>query len=354
MKISTLIRQFFLGQQRWGDALQRFIKQVKLQTHSKINTIRPLLRKLVMPSNSLKGLKNIFVPDDSVELQEKLTTIWFTVGYANASDLVKFISNPKLAVLSLMGRAGFDARTNQVWLRDDPLHLKRAQMLLKRLDAPAAQVLIKAKVINIDRHSVRSLGINMDAKASGENRFDSAGLMLSPVINLMGHARLNMRLNALEKKGLAGVVASPELIAVNGEAASIESGQEVPYQQITKSGGTSVTFKKAVLRLKVVPKIMPNQKVLLNLSVSQDKVSSLAVQGVPAIQTQRLQTQIILRNKETAVLGGIFEHKKSLQEGGVPVIGRLPILGRLFRHKHRAAEGRMLLIFVTPMIMTPA
>ncbi|MCX7124943.1 MAG: hypothetical protein NTU49_04165 [Gammaproteobacteria bacterium] len=131
----------------------------------------------------------------------------------------------------------------------------------------------------------------------------------------------------------------------------MESGAEVPYQEVTLSGGTSVSFKKAVLCLKVTPKRMPNNHILLHIALNQDKVSALTVNGVPAIETQQITTQVVVKNHQTIVLGGILETTHANQKEGLPIADKIPILGELFTHNTTMTKQQELLIFITPSEM---
>ena len=133
----------------------------------------------------------------------------------------------------------------------------------------------------------------------------------------------------------------------------IESGAEVPYQEATSSGATSVSFKKAVLRLQVTPQRMPNNYILLHIALNQDKVSDLTVNGVPAIQTQQITTQVVMKNNETIVLGGILETSRAKQQQGIPIVDKIPMIGELFKHHENRTKQQELLIFITPSMMKP-
>ena len=162
---------------------------------------------------------------------------------------------------------------------------------------------------------------------------------------------LEATLTALEQSGHAQLISDPQIVTLDKHTALIEAGQEVPYQQTTEGGGTSIAFKKAVLRLQVTPEIQSPKSVLLHLTINQDEVSDLTVNGVPAINTQQLKTQVYMKNRETLVLGGVVQENKSDQHEGLPFLSKIPYLGVLFRYQKRTADRKQLLIFVTPVIM---
>lgn len=228
--------------------------------------------------------------------------------------------------------------------------------------APKRQILIKAHIVNIDHNYTRELGLSfstssgtlatvggfqMNLPAPGA---DSSDLVI-PIVALGQGILLEATLNALEKSGHAQLISDPQLVTLDGQPAVIESGEEVPYQQSTENGGTSVAFKKAVLRLQVTPEIQSPQTVLLHLLINQDHVSELTINGVPAISTQQLKTQVVMKNHNTLVLGGIMEENKSAQRQGVPFLSKIPLLGALFRYQKQSNDRKQLLIFVTPILL---
>ena len=295
-------------------------------------------------------------------LSPQMHNAFIPIYYANATSLAKLLSNKKWHLLSAQGQISADKRSNLLYIRDIAKNLKQIKQVIAHFDKPVAQVLIKARIVNIDDNYIKSLGVifhgvietahssdqlNMNYPALSTEK----GTFTIPIIKLKDGSLLDMQLDALEKEGRAELVSSPELMTINRKPAVIEAGEDVPYQETTSSGATSVAFKKAVLRLKVVPNIMPHHYILLHLTVNQDKVSALSVNGVPAIQTQQLDTQVLVKNRQTVVLGGIYEQMNSKQQGGIPILRKLPLLGALFRHTEQTREHKELLIFVTPEII---
>lgn len=223
------------------------------------------------------------------------------------------------------------------------------------------QILIKAHIVNIDRSYSHELGV---AFGANNGTLKSAGGFYMnlptpedshftlPIAELAQGILLEATLTALEKSGHAQLISDPQIVTLDKQAAVIEAGQEVPYQQSTEGGGTSIAFKKAVLRLQVTPEIQSEKKVLLRLTINQDQVSDLTVNGVPAINTQQLQTQIYMQNQQTLVLGGVIQENKSIQNEGIPFLSKIPYLGALFRYQKHSTEHKQLLIFVTPVILS--
>lgn len=161
---------------------------------------------------------------------------------------------------------------------------------------------------------------------------------------------LNLELSALETDQRGKVVSSPRVTTANQQKAIIEQGTEIPYQQATSSGATSVSFKKASLSLEVTPQITPDEKIIMDLEVKKDRVGQVFV-GVPSIDTQRVQTQVLVANGETAVLGGIYEQTERNDVDKVPFFGDLPFIGHAFKRRIKQNDKTELLIFITPRVM---
>jgi Type II secretory pathway, component HofQ len=183
----------------------------------------------------------------------------------------------------------------------------------------------------------------------------SASSMAFQVAKLGNDLLLDLELTALESERKAEIVSSPRLITTNKKAAYIEQGTELPYLEASSSGAVAVSFKKAVLSLSVTPQITPDNTLVLDLKLTQDMPEKSVVAGkgeAMSISTKRINTQVLARNGETVVLGGIFQHTMINKETKVPLLGDIPLLGGLFRHQLKDHAKRELLIFVTPKIVT--
>ena len=338
---------------------------VEKQLHQARESVKNkmIVSRVTFPKRSdfPKNIKPVF---NEYQHALSLSSRFFHVHYAKACDLNVFLIKKGESVLSARGKSQCDARSNSLWVEDDVQSLKRVAGLIHQLDVPVPQLLIKARIVNINNQAITKLGIHFISQADPGGltqhgflmrfpRVDtSMGSLTVPLAHLGGDMLLDMQLDALQHLGQAKIIASPELLTESGKAASIEAGEEVPYQQQIEGGGTSVAFKKAVLRLQVIPKVLPNNKILLQLSINQDQVSSLRVNGVPAIRTQQLKTQALVNNGETVVLGGIYETIDSNEKDSMAGLAKIPLLGLLFQHRLHEHERRQLLLFVTPRIMT--
>ena len=329
-----------------------------------------------------------------------LRTELMQVNYAKATEVAALLKSggsgeePTIGILSERGAVSVDVRTNTLIVKDVSSKLEDVRRLVEQLDIPVEQVLIEARIVTATDGFTRYLGARFgisDAMNSGEvgvsgtvqdagringsvsgSRNQTNGFNVNlPVSSAAGSlglsfARLaegliiDMELSALEAENRGEVVASPKVITANQKEAFIKAGEEIPYLQGGSSGASNIQFKEAVLELKVTPQITPDGRVFLDLSISQDTrgeevvfttADGQAVGGAPAINTQEIGTQILVDNGETIVLGGIFQHRVTLDETKVPLLGDIPLLGWLFRNTSRENAKEELLIFVTPKII---
>ena len=272
--------------------------------------------------------------------------------HISCDHLLEMIKQKNSPWVSSSAKISSDKNTQLIWVQDDTSHLNKISSLLKAIDHTQQQIRIKAEVISLSHKTGESLGVQFNSgKTGGPSKINSgANTFLVPLFKLTNNVQLNMQLQALMQHGKAKLLANPDLLTLNLQPATIESGQEIPYQQATTSGATSVTFKEAALKLQVTPQILPNNDIKLQLQLNQDTVSGLTIAGVPAISTQQLQTSIVVHNKETAALGGILTSEISQQHSGVPILNKLPIIGVLFREHHTSNQKDELMILITPEI----
>lgn len=286
--------------------------------------------------------------------------------------------------LSAHGRVSVDNSTNSLWIRDSVDHLNKISASIKELDKPIGQILIEARIVSIDQSKEKELGAqfgltqtqsankllksHLESKDSNSNvgllQHLTMDLPITGVTSISGIASLGLRLmrlgqnsfldlelSSLENEGAAQVISTPHLITTDQQTAFIEAGAEIPYQEKASSGGTNVIFKKAVLSLKVTPRIMPDEHMILDLKVNQDQPSNFMAVDAPTIKARGIKTQVIVKSGETVVLGGIYEYSQSKIERRVPFLGTLPIIGRLFRLTTSNSRRSELLIFLTPTIL---
>lgn len=311
------------------------------------------------------------------------------INFAKASDIAEMIGGEgPLSMLSQRGSISVDERTNSLLIRELPDNISVIRHIIAALDIPVKQVQIEARIVAVNEGNLDELGVrwgftstNGDNTVGGsiESNLFQAGLLNEstlPVddflnVNLAATSAnassiafqvaklgsdllLDLELSALQRESKAEIISSPRLITTNKKPAYIEQGTEIPYLESSSSGATSVSFKKAVLSLKVTPQITPDNRLVLDLSVTQDRPGEVVKTGTGeavAINTQRIGTQVLVNNGETVVLGGIFQHSISNTVDKVPLLGDLPLLGVLFRRSYEQVGKSELLIFVTPKVV---
>ncbi|MCW8329642.1 type IV pilus secretin PilQ family protein [Photobacterium sp. SDRW27] len=310
------------------------------------------------------------------------------VNYAKATDLADLLQGATdgISMLSERGSLHVDARTNSLIVNDLPESIANVRDIVSALDIPVKQVHIEARIVTVNEGDIDELGVrwgilsssgNNTVGGSIESNLNSVGMLEDDAtvddflnVNLaatqagassiafqvakLGDILLDLELSALQAEQKAEIISSPRLVTTNKQTAYIEQGTEIPYLEAASSGAVSVGFKKAVLSLMVTPQITPDDKLVLDLVVTQDKPGQVVNTGTGeavAIDTQRIGTQVLVENGETVVLGGIYQHQVDNSVEKVPLLGDLPVLGALFRHKLEKLAKRELLIFVTPKIV---
>lgn len=287
--------------------------------------------------------------DENAELE----TVMIQMHYAKASDVADLLRKEQAGLLSKRGQVRVDQRTNTLFVQDIDANMACVKALIQKVDVPVQQVVIEAKLVSIDHDQEKALGLQFGLKSEGRGKSlgGSLGRYSVAVASLADGSLLDVKLAALEEAGYAELISSPRLYTANQQAAVIESGEEVPYQEVSESGGTAVVFKKAVLGLRVTPQVLPDGKILLQLQINQDRPSNKMVQGVPTINTRKMMVNILGKSGETIVLGGIYENNYEKGQQRVPFLSHLPLLGWLFTQQTTREAKRELLIFVTPTIM---
>src|ERR1700722_2023848 len=320
------------------------------------------------------------------------------VNYAKVSDLAKLIKsgNAKDSMLSPRGSLSMDERTNTLLVQDTSDKLTDIRRLVQTLDVPVKQVLIEARIVIVSDTFERDLGarfgvnsasaltgagslLAVSGNGTGANSILGTGLGSASLaattldnryqvntpaantngsigISLLGGSYLvDLELSAAQNEGKSEVISSPRVITANQKQATIMQGVEIPYQESASSGATTTQFKDAVLKLKVTPLITPDNRVILDLDVSDDsvgqQVTSATGGSVPSIDTRQIITQVLVNDGQTVVLGGILDTTRSKAANKVPFLADIPILGFFFRSTIDINNKTELLIFITPKIL---
>lgn len=383
----------------WDQALDIVLRSKGLAARQEGNVI------VVAPMEEVAARERAELEAEAEKVQlAPLRSELIQVNYAKALDLAALLSAGETSLLSERGRVTVDDRTNTLIVLDTREKLAEVRNLVQRLDVPVRQVLIESRIVIASDDFRRDIGARfgvtavagrgnnglvttsgtnaggtdpivndfitppqgfpVNLPASSLNRYNvnlpanpASGTPGSVAFAILGSDFLiDLELSALQTEGRGEVISTPRVITANGKQASIEQGREIPFQ--TTAGGNqnaTVEFKKAVLSLTVTPQITPDNRILMDLDVTNDTVGqNVPVAGggsAPSIDTRKVTTQVLVRTGDTIVLGGIFEQSTRNDASKVPLLGDIPVLGALFRSRSRENIKRELLIFVTPKML---
>jgi type IV pilus assembly protein PilQ len=394
----------------WDQALDIVLRTKGLDKRQEGNVI------IVAPAAELatREKAELSAKKDIQEL-EPLRTEYLQVNYAKASDIANLLrgglpgvqtaTSTTNSVLSARGHVSVDDRTNTLLLQDTADRIADVRRLVATLDIPVKQVLIEARIVVVTNDYERDLGalmgltatrqngtnglytttgtaagtdsivssaltnigtngtqypVTLPTGANATNRYNVNLPVASPAgsiaLGILGSDFLvDLELDAAQTENRGTVISSPKVITANQREATIRQGVEIPYQQSASSGATTIAFKDAVLSLKVKPLITPDNRIILDLTVSDDTVGQVVVASggvnVPSINTRTIETQVVLSDGQTVVLGGILETTHSDAETKVPWLGDIPILGNFFKNTTKVDDKDELLVFVTPKII---
>jgi len=391
----------------WDQALDIILQAKNLGLRKSGNVI------LIAPKDELNAKEKIELEaKKQIAELEPLRTQAFQLNYAKVQDIANGLTGSSTGtggssgnasrILSPRGAVVFETRTNQLFVTDIPSKLEEVQSLIAKIDIPVRQVLIESRIVIADEEFGRSLGVRLGATdlrgiqggipgyslggnnyvsiggnmnavgaqtlqnssgsatfadsqfvnlpATGANGFNPATFALS-LFNSTANRFLNLEISALEADGRGKVVSSPRVITADQQKALIEQGEELPYQVATSSGATSLQFRKANLKLEVTPQITPEGNVIMNVDVTKDSVGRATTAGF-AINTKHVNTQVLVENGGTVVIGGIFEQQDREDVTKVPWLGDVPYLGNLFKTRTTSTSKTELLIFLTPKVVT--
>lgn len=378
----------------WDQALDIILKQKGLDMRKNGNVV------LIAPREELATKEKLELESrQQIGDIEPLQQEGFQLNYHKAKEIFEVLKNKEQTLLSKRGSVIVDERTNQLFVTDTPSRLDDLRRLVAAIDVPVRQVMIEARIVeavdtfsknlgarlgfhDITAGAVRnspgvsfggkladtglhtgqisatggtppvfndSLSVNLPATPSS----GTAGAFSFILFNASKTMFLNMEISALEADGRGKIISSPRVMTANQVEALIEQGVEIPYQQATSSGATSISFKKANLSLKVKPQITPDGKIIMTLDVNKDTPNTKLVTGGAgvAIDTKHVKTEVLVENGGTVVIGGIYQQETRNATQRIPVLGDIPILGFLFRNTETIDNKSELLVFITPRIV---
>lgn len=391
----------------WDQALDIVLKSKGLDKRKNGNVI------MIAPAAELAAREKIEIQNNrQVEQLSPLTTQYIQLSYAKASDLLTLITSGKNgasgggsgggskdgetnvgSLLSSRGTVSIDARTNTLIVQDTASTIDKIRDMIARLDVPVKQVMIEARIVRASDTFSKELGVQWGILSQGvasrpnllvggtdqtlwdlrdpddEGKYkitrpDNLSVDLGATgrgassialgIMSISDVMLDLTLSALQADGKGEVIATPKVLTLDKQKARVAAGTTIPYQQSTSSGATSIAFVNAELSLEVTPSITPDGRVQMDLLVNADSVGDAAPNGQLTINTNRLQTNVLVDDGQTVVLGGIYQNQISNSTTKVPFLGDLPYLGRLFRHTLQSNNKQEMLIFVTPRLVNNA
>jgi len=368
----------------WDQALDIILQQKGLDMRKNGNVILIAPREEIATKEKLEFESKVQISD-----LEPLRTESFQMNYIKGADVQKLLVDPKQTLLSKRGSALLDDRSNMLFVKDTPSRLDDVREMIAKVDVPVRQVMIEARIVEAGDSFSKNLGIRLATGATTKTTDSTTGqttitnsdslaainsatrtstsgsvnLPASPSTGTAGTFALTLynssytrylsaEISALESDGKLKVIASPRVMTANQVEALIEQGTEIPYQQSTSSGATSVSFRKANLSLKVKPQITPDGKVSMTLDINKDTANTTLSTGSGiAIDTKHVKTEVLVENGGTIVIGGIYTQKISENTQRIPFFGDLPYIGWLFKNREWIDDKTELLIFITPRIV---
>ncbi|PKO72092.1 MAG: type IV pilus secretin PilQ [Betaproteobacteria bacterium HGW-Betaproteobacteria-14] len=329
---------------------------------------------------------------------EPIRTETFQLNYHKAKTVFDFLKNKDQTALSKRGSVIVDERTNKLFVTDVPSRLEDVRRLISEIDLPARQVMIEARIVEAEDNFTKNVGARLGYNSTYNQIFNDGARVLfggglsatgyqtgqisTPIPNFFTNSLgtnlpaspitgkqagqfsfvlfnnaatrfLNLEVSALEADGKGKIISSPRVVTADQVEALIEQGVEIPYQQATSSGATSISFRKANLALKVKPQITPDGRVNLTVDVNKDSPNTQIATGAGvAIDTKHVKTEVLVENGGTVVIGGIYTQDERNIVTRVPVLGDLPYVGFLFKHNEKRDNKTELLVFITPRIIS--
>jgi type IV pilus assembly protein PilQ len=380
----------------WDQALDIILKSKGLSKRESGNVM------LIAPSEEIAAQEKIDLEAaQAITELAPIRTAFFTINFAKVTELEPLFGGEgeeasEQGLLSPRGSVIIDERTNTLIVKDTDEVISEIRKILAELDIPVRQVMISSRIVIAQDDFTRELGnrfgftktTSIDGVAGAGNTSGTIAAtdsMIEDVVNnsgngisgipfgtadrfnvnlptsglatgsiafsiLKGSSLIDLELSALQAENQGEIISSPRVVTADRHEAFIEQGVEIPYLSATSSGATQVEFKKAVLSIKVTPQITPDDRIIMDLAVNKDAVGEVFA-GIPSIDTREVDTQVLVNNGDTIVLGGIYEQITRDEVDKVPFLGDIPFLGYLFKHTLESDEKAELLIFVTPKIL---
>lgn len=387
----------------WDQALDLVMQARNLDMRKTGNVINVAPRDELLAKD-----KAILTQQREIDELGPLYSRTFQLKYKNVEEFRKILKlddsssggNGSKTILSSRGSALIDPATNTLVITDNTFILQKFEKLIAELDVPARQVMVEARIVEAEDGFSRQLGVKFGyAGSNGKNSWGSnwtnalanrtsyvngqrtlanwardpskneipalPAWTVDPNVNLptaaatssialvhaLSSGALGLELSAQQAQNKLKIVSTPRVLTQDRKEAIIEAGTEVPYQEASSSGATSTSFKKAVLGMTVTPNITPDGQIIMDIKINKDSVNSDCRATEPCINTQRLNTNVMVEDGGTLILGGIYQEENSEGVSKVPLLGDIPVVGNLFKSRTRSDKKTELLIFITPRIV---
>jgi len=359
----------------WNQALDTILKTFSLGKAIEGNIIR-IAPHTVFAKESEEAAK----AEAAGIMAEPLATRIFPVSYADVSIIEASVKNSK--ILTPRGSISVDKRTSTMLVRDVESVFSQVENLLATLDQPTPQVMIEARIVEVNTSDVTDLGIQWGTFLKGTNTLTSlggfSGLGTGPftgenylvdfpggagagsgagfTFGILNPARtmgLDLQLSALESAGKGKIVSNPRIMTVDNGKATISQGDSIPIRKLTSEGTISTEFKDYTLSMTVTPHITPDNSISMSVETKKEEPdwTRVSSEGTPASKKREANTNVIIKDGETVVIGGVFKTSRQDTESGIPGLMKIPILGWLFKNKKTQDDTSELLIFITPRIV---
>ncbi|MES2872008.1 MAG: type IV pilus secretin PilQ family protein [Pseudomonadota bacterium] len=357
----------------WDQALDLVLKSKNLDQRLQGNVL------LIAPSEEIAARERHEL-EARIQLAElaPLRRELVQVNYAKAADIAKLFQSVTSGQPSADGRGSItvDERTNNIIAFQSRERLSELRRIVAQLDVPVRQVMIEARIVEAGVDFEKNLGVRWGGRLHGAGNWAAGGVgkpatagvseVSAPFVDLgvashtsglgiafiTNNTLLDLELSAMEKTGNGEIISQPKVVTSDKETAKILKGTEIPYQETSTSGATSVSFKEASLSLEVTPQITPDNSIIMDVVVTKDEPDYMnMVKDVPPIKKNEVKAKVLVRDGETIVIGGVFSNTQSKVVDKVPFLGDLPYVGRLFRKDLILEKKSELLVFLTPRIM---
>lgn len=369
----------------WDQALDLILQAKGLDQRRVGNVVQIAPREELLDRD-----KKTLEAQKQIETLEPTRSETFVLKYRSTDDFKVILDTDsgsgttahRQTVLSERGSVLFDPKSNTIIINDTPTVIEKVRALVDQLDKAQRQVLIEARIVEANDNFARDLGVKLgftklSSQTSIANNFNNAINNTNPAINpipVLGASvnlpatlgtpgsiaivsrvaggALGLELSAMQAESKGKIISSPRVLTADGTEANIQQGTQIPYQSATSSGATAIAFVNAVLSLKVKPQVTPDGNIILTVAVNKDSPSAtLTVNGTPAINTTTVQTQTMVENGGTVVIGGIYLQDEGETVNKVPLLGDIPILGNLFKQRGTHNDRRELIVFLTPRLV---